>query len=261
MIAGLAPYRLPLLLTLAAMTAACEGELEAPPSEADQVEADADAEAANATTDGFPLGLEPEEEGYPNPDDECRRLADTQAISNWRSEGDVLFGCPTFADADALRDGRTIEKIGGITLVAVPRARVEAVLARQGRTLAESRSYDTRVAIPCGIAGGEPVQSCMAGVVRSRAATPSSPAGGRIEVQTPRGDVRPFLFEGTNVNGIDTASRPDLAGTNFSSARDGSERIRVLFGEETYLVPLALLSPPETDADGPQTPPRRSPSR
>ena len=239
-----------LALTLAAMLAGCERELVAPPSEDDPVDpaaVDGEGTPDSTLTGGFPRGLEPEEEGYPKTEDPCRRLSDTQATANWRTDGDVLFGCPSFADADALAGGRIVEKLGGITLVSITRGRVEAVLARQGRTLAAGRSYDTRTRISCDAVTGEVVQSCMAGVVRGRPGPEGAPATSRLEVQTPSGEVRPFLFQGSTLVGVDTAARPDLATESFDVGRADPETLRVTFGEEVYLVPLVLLAPETPD--------------
>jgi len=106
--------RLGISIALTALLAACGGQT--PSQETSEPEAPAEnVEIAAA----FPDSLKVIGDGYPASGNDCRRLGESAATSNWLDASAVLVGCPTESSAKAL-GGKIVGKVEGITVVSVP---------------------------------------------------------------------------------------------------------------------------------------------
>lgn len=67
----------------------------------------------------FPASLNPIGRGYPDDGDPCRRLGESEAVTNWLDDSAILVGCPSDADASML-DATMVGIVDGFSIVSVP---------------------------------------------------------------------------------------------------------------------------------------------
>lgn len=138
-----------------------------------------------------------------------------------------LSACGGEAVEDVVDDTATE---GAATDAAADTAMVESEDA-----LVPGTQYHATTQIPCGFDGGEPTESCEAGVIRKWGEDGTT----LIEVQKPDGMKRAIFVRGTDPYGADSAEADGSAGWDFKTTRDGDE-VTISYGPETYVIFDAL---------------------
>jgi hypothetical protein len=122
--------------------------------------------------------------------------------------------------------------------------RLEMIITNVGKTppaagekpadsdvLVEGTPYHATGSLPCIMASGQMIDSCLFGVIREGTGT------GIVTVTKPDGSIRSIFFEKGKAIGADT-NQPDSG--KFRSRTEGDETI-VYIGEEVYKIPNAVI--------------------
>ena len=176
-------------------------------------------------------------DGYPTAGDDCRRLGESAATSNFLDHTKVLVGCPDMATASHLA-GEVVGEIDGVVLVSIP---IESSGGGTGSTapLIEempdppdpATGYNATAPIQCGFNNLPPDQTCDAGVKRRWGEEGIS----LIEVAKPDGMKRAIYVRGLQPFGADSAESDGSAGWSFETTRQG-DQVTVRYGPETYVI-------------------------
>ncbi len=185
----------------------------------------------------IPASLAPMGEGFPTAGAPCRQVGESAATVRYLDTSAWLVACPDGASAAEL-EGNVVAKVDGVILVSVPMAREneglpEPPMVEEMADVADPKTgYHATARVQCGFGGGEPTESCPAGVKRYQGENGESV----VEVTRPQGGKRSILFRGTTAYGATDGP----ADWTFEVTRN-NDVSTVEYGPETYVIVDALV--------------------